>query len=261
VLRKFRIAVLSVILVVVALSTWLADVRINSWNRTVNVAIYPIVADASGQTRDFVRGLAVEDFGEIEQWIKGEAEDYGIRMNSDPVKIWLGPEVNARPPALPQNPGMVDAIVYSLKLRWWASRHDALNTPFKLTPAVRLFVLFHDVAPGVALPHSVGIRKGKIGVIHVFAHRQQARQNAVVIAHELLHTFGATDKYAFETLQPLYPEGYAEPDKTPLLPQREAEIMGGRIPLSAQESVIPAGLGKTRIGAATAREIGLLSAK
>ncbi|GHT92922.1 hypothetical protein FACS1894116_03920 [Betaproteobacteria bacterium] len=259
--RKIRIAVLSLILVVVALSAWLADVRINSWNRTVNVAIYPVAADASAQTRDFVRRLAVEDFGEIEQWFKGEAEGYGVKLSSDLVKIWLGPEVSEPPPVLPRTPGRVDAILYSLKLRWWASRHDALDTPFKLTPAVRLFVLFHDAAPGVVLPHSVGISKGKIGVIHVFAHRQQARQNAVVITHELLHTFGATDKYAFETLQPLFPEGYAEPDKTPLLPQREAEIMGGRIPLSEQDSVIPAGLAKTRIGTATAREIGLMSAK
>ena len=53
------------------------------------------------------------------------------------------------------------------------------------------------------------MRKGKIGVIHVFANAEQAGQNAVIIAHELLHTFGATDKYDFATLQPLYPQGHA----------------------------------------------------
>jgi hypothetical protein len=261
VFRRIRILVLLLILLVVALGAWLADARIQGWNRTVNVAIYPIAADASAGTGGFIRSLKAEDFGEIEDWFKREAGAYGISMGDAPVKIWLGREAREKPPALPRNPGMLDAIVYSLKLRWWASRHDELDTPFKLTPAVRLFVLFHDAAPGVVLPHSVGIQKGKIGVIHVFSQRAQARQNAVIITHELLHTFGASDKYAPDTLQPIYPAGYADPEKKPLLPQIEAEIMAGRIPLTEQQSEIPPNLTLTRIGAATALEIGLRRVK
>jgi len=40
----------------------------------------------------------------------------------------------------------------------------------------------------------------------------------VVIAHELLHTVGATDKYDPATNESSLPEGYAEPDKIPLFP-------------------------------------------
>ena len=79
----------------------------------------------------------------------------------------------------------------------------------------------------------------------------------MVIAHELLHTFGASDKYDPATLQPLWPAGYAEPDSEPRLPQRYAEIMGGRIPLAAGRAEIPDSLADTVIGNATAGEIGL----
>jgi hypothetical protein len=148
---------------------------------------------------------------------------------------------------------MPEAILWSLKMRWWAYRNSNQD---KFNPQVRLFVLFHG--DQTVLPHSVGITQGKIGVIHVFSNPKQARQNAVIIAHELLHTFGATDKYNFATLQPLYPLGYAEPERQPLLPQDKAEIMGGRIPVSHEKSRIPDDLTQTLIGTATAYEIRLL---
>ena len=70
-----------------------------------------------------------------------------------------------------------------------------------------------------------------MGVVHLFATRSQDDQNAIVTAHELLHTFGATDKYAGSGA-PLFPVGYAEPERVPRYPQRYAEIMAGRVPLA-----------------------------
>jgi hypothetical protein len=102
------------------------------------------------------------------------------------------------------------------------------------------------------------LSKGQIGVIHAYASRLQRRQNAVVITHEMLHTFGATDKYDLTTLQPIYPQGYAEPGRNPRLPQALAEIMAGRIPINEQSAEIPVSLADTLIGPATAQEIGFL---
>jgi len=82
--------------------------------------------------------------------------------------------------------------------------------------------------------------------------------NQVVIAHELLHTFGATDKYHPVTNQPLFPDGYAEPKANPPLPQSKAEIMAGRIPVGQTHAEIPRGLEDTVIGAKSAREISWL---
>ncbi|MDR2364845.1 MAG: hypothetical protein LBD68_03195 [Zoogloeaceae bacterium] len=252
--RKIRIFLLLLALLAVAASAWRSNARLRDWARNVDVAIYPLAADASPQTARFLQTLSNDSFDEIETWLEDEARRYGVSQDK-PVRLWLGPQVTEKPPEYPSRaPGMLDAILWSLRLRWWASRHDDIH----IRPHVRLFVFFHAAPPGARLPHSIGLREGKIGVIHVFADARQARQNLVIIAHELLHTFGAADKYDPASLQPLYPHGYAEPERQPLLPQSLAEIMGGRVPVDAQTSRIPENLSETRIGAASAREIGLL---
>ena len=70
-----------------------------------------------------------------------------------------------------------------------------------------------------------------------------------------LHTLGASDKYDRANNQPIYPDGYAEPDKSPLHPQRKAEIMAGRIPVSERKAVMPKSFATSSIGVKTAREI------
>jgi hypothetical protein len=86
-----------------------------------------------------------------------------------------------------------------------------------------------------------------------------ASGNNMVIAHELLHTLAATDKYQPDTGLPRYPDGYAEPARQPLFPQNQAELMGGRIPLAADRAEIPERLSQVVIGPVTAREIGWVS--
>jgi hypothetical protein len=54
---------------------------------------------------------------------------------------------------------------------------------------------------------------------------------------------------------PLYPSGYADPDRKPLYPQAEAEIMAGRRALSAQRFEMPPSLASVVVGPETAREI------
>lgn len=255
--RKLRILILLLILVSVALGTWRANTRLTAWKDTVHVAIYPVAADDSPNTARFISELSSESFDDIGQWLQGESEKYGHSV-LQPVSVQVGPVVDEKPPLAPPRPGAFEAIVWSLKLRWWASQHDRISGP---KPQVRLFVLFHDPDRNSALPHSTGLSKGQLGVIHAYASRQQRRQNNVVITHELLHTFGATDKYDIATLQPVYPQGYAEPGREPRLPQSFAEIMGGRTPIDEQNAEIPAALSDTLIGPETAREIGLLAGK
>jgi hypothetical protein len=100
----------------------------------------------------------------------------------------------------------------------------------------------------------VGLQGGLIGIINAFADKAYVGSNQFVIAHELMHTLGATDKYAANNM-PAHPAGYAEPYRQPLYPQRFAEIMGGRIPLSPQKSRMPESLDEVVVGVATAAEI------
>jgi hypothetical protein len=94
-----------------------------------------------------------------------------------------------------------------------------------------------------------------LGVVHAFAARRAAAPNDVVITHELMHTLGATDKYDPETDAPRFPDGYAEPDRQPLLPQVHAEIMAGRMMISPTTWEMPDSLEAVVMGAQSAREI------
>jgi hypothetical protein len=99
------------------------------------------------------------------------------------------------------------------------------------------------------------MQKGLVGVVHAFADPQMTRTNNVVIAHEILHTLGATDKYDPATLAPLFPIGYAEPDREPRFPQTLTEIMAGRFAVDSRTFEMPDSLDDVRVGAATALEI------
>ncbi len=252
--RKIRILILMLILATVGLGTWRSNSRLTAWEHTIHVAIYPIAGDNSPATAAYISDLNNESFSEIAQWLQQQTEKQGLAI-LQPVALRVAPRLAEMPPLRPSQPGVLDAIWWSLKLRWWASQHDKIDGP---KPHIRLFVLFHDPARNSAVPHSTGLSKGQIGVIHAYASRLQRRQNAVVITHEMLHTFGASDKYDLATQQPIYPQGYAEPGRNPRLPQEMAEIMGGRIPLDEQTAEIPTSLADTLIGPETAAEIGFL---
>jgi hypothetical protein len=137
-------------------------------------------------------------------------------------------------------------------MRYWAWVNGSFNGP---KPHVRVFVLYHDPDRVTRVSHSLGLQKGLIGVVNAFASEAQAAQNDVVIVHELMHTLGATDKYDARTNQPAFPDGYADPQRQPLLPQEYAEIMAGRVPVTEQRADMPRSLEEVLIGAKTAGEI------
>ena len=249
--RRIRITLLLLVLAFVAVDQWLSQRRAADWGRTLHVVIYPIDGDGRPATRAYLAALGSGDYDEIEDFLEREAGRYGID-NPQPVIVDLAPEVDAHPPAIPAPGSIWRAIGWSLEMRYWAWRVDDYAGP---RPDVRLFVSYFDPETTPRIDHSTGLRKGMIGVIKVFASRRLAARNRVVITHELMHTLGATDHYDLASNRPIYPGGYADPDQEPLYPQRRAEIMGGRIPLSPTRSVIPPGLARTVVGVKTAREI------
>jgi len=252
--KAIRISVLLLILFFVSVSTWLTRARSTDWNNSLWVKIYPINADGSVVSRDYIRDLQLSDFGEIEEFIARETGKYG-RSLERPVRMELGQEIREQPPMLGARPNMLDVMLWSLKMRWWASSvTDGQDAP---APDVRIFVRYHQPREQVVLENSVGLQKGMVGIVNAYASRRHAGANAVIIAHEFLHTLGATDKYDPATGLPQFPTGFAEPERQPRFPQRLAEIMGGRIPLADDDAVIPKSLGYVVIGADTAREIRL----
>jgi hypothetical protein len=250
--RRLRIAVLLVILLFVALNTYFDRVYSTDWNIPLRIAAFPINADGSEVTARYIAQQQADAFQRIETFFEQEAKQYGLQMER-PIRLTLAPPLSETPPALDPEGGRLSVLLWSLRMRYWSWRVDAPPGP---APDIKLFVLYHDPAISPSLPHSVGLQKGLLGVVHVFADPGMRGSNDTVIAHELLHTLGATDKYDLHTNQPILPDGYAEPARQPLYPQTFAELMAGRIPVSSTEATQPESLQQVLIGAKTAGEIG-----
>jgi hypothetical protein len=250
--RTLRIALLLVILLAVAGNAWLTGLRTTSWKEPLWVSVYPINADGSAATADYITALDNEQFAPVAEFLAREAQRYGVTLTS-PMQLRLAGEIHERPPAPPPNGERLAVMLWSLQMRYWAWRmqHTVDGPPSD----IQVFVQYFDPERTQRVAHSLGLQKGLIGVVNAFASRRLAGQNNVVIAHELLHTVGATDKYDLSNSRPVYPQGYADPEREPLYPQSRAEIMGGRIPVSEHRAELPMSLDKVIVGPETAAEI------
>jgi hypothetical protein len=255
--KAVRVAILLFILVIVAGVTFLTKHRATSWESTLDVVVYPINADGSDAARAHIAKLRAETFQPIAAFMKTEATRYGITVD-EPVRVSLGPEVKETPPVAPIGGNVLSVMAWSLRLRYWASKNDQ-HDGYK--PNIRLFALYYDPARSHTLQHSLGLEKGMLGVTHVFASNRQTGENNIVLAHEMLHTLGATDKYDFANNLPIYPAGYAEPTREPRYPQAKAELMAGRLPVSASRAEMPEDLSMCMIGEVTARELKWVGSK
>ena len=253
--KVIRITILLVVLFVVSMSTWLTQARSTDWNNSLYVKIYPINADDSVESARYISALEVRHFAGIEDFLAREVERYGHALDR-PVRIRLGQEIGEQPPSLDGETSRFAIMWWSLKMRWWAS--STAGRQDDPAPDVRIFVRYHAPNGHFVLENSVGLQKGMVGIVNAYASRRQRGSNNVIIAHEFLHTLGATDKYDPFDGTPVFPEGYAEPERKPLHPQRKAEIMGGRIAVAEGDAMVPKSLKYAVIGEQTAEEIRLL---
>jgi hypothetical protein len=249
--KRLRVTILLIVLFIVASSTWLDHYRATRWRSPLYVAIYPIAADSSPVTKAYVAALDAGRFQAIDEFFAREGARHRLRLQ-EPVRTRLRPELLELPPQRAPDAGILGTIWWSLKLRYWAARvsghtHDPED--------IRMFVLYHDPALTPTVPHSLGLSKGLIGVVFAFATPRMDGGNDIVIAHELLHTLGATDKYDFATDAPRFPDGYGDPRQVPRYPQRSLELMAGRRMLAADRWEQGEDLNEVVIGNGTAREI------
>ncbi len=252
--KAIRISVLLFVLFFVSVSTFLTQARSTDWDGSLWITIYPINADGSAESSKYISGLKIESFADIEKFISREIRKYGHDLDR-PVRIELGKEIKQQPPALGGEPSAWRVMLWSLKMRWWAN--SAASDQDNPAPDVRMFVRYHAPRDEFRLEDSVGLQKGMVGIVNAFAGHREKNTNNVIIAHEFLHTLGATDKYDPMNGNPYFPDGYGEPDRTPRYPQRYAEIMGGRIAVAEFDAQVPKTLHFAVIGEKTANEINL----
>jgi len=247
-----RIGILLLILVIVAGVTWGDRFRTTSWQDTLWIGVFPVNGDRTAATDAYIGELSPMRFAAIESFFRREAGAFGLPIER-PVRVILFPQVAEPPPALAADAGMPGHMLWSLKARLYAWQQAGGEVA-----DIRVFVLYHDPARTETVPHSLGLQKGLLGVVYAYAGREMDGANNIVIAHEVLHTLGATDKYDPATDLPVYPDGYGEPEAEPRFPQQLAEIMAGRMALSPTQAQMPDSLDEVVVGALTAEEINWL---
>ncbi|ENX40576.1 hypothetical protein [Acinetobacter courvalinii] len=247
--KNIRVAILLVVLLVVAVNAYRDQNQ--DWNQPIHILLHPINADGLATTQQYIQQLQQDDFAEVKQYLEKNSQQY--RGQSSYFMIQIGRELQQVPPKMSEQPSILNNILWSLKFRFYAwEQHQSGDG----SPSLTLYLNYYDPKQSRELKHSTALERGRIGSVNLFASPKQAAQNNVVLVHELLHGFGATDKYNLNNGEPIFPIGYAQADQQPLYPQTEAEIMGGRIPLSEHKSKMPNDLNETVISILTAREVG-----
>ena len=245
-----RILLLLTCLVVVGYTSAHQRVYSRNWNQTLQAVVYPINGDGHLATESYIKSLDSDDFSIINRWGEREAERHDLPLPT-PFNVTLGEQVNKLPPAYPDKPNWVKVLAWGLRFRLWAWRHTPDDGGLT---RVRMFVVYQTGDDHQPLQHSLGMQKGLMGLVFAYSENSQTAQNNIVIAHELLHTVGAADKYNSYG-GPLMTVGYANPTRTPLYPQRNAEIMAGRIPTSTYSSYMAESLRSVIVNSYTASEI------
>lgn len=250
-LGTVRLAILLAVLAFVALGAWLDRRRSTDWDAALRVTVYPLPAEASAAP--YTAGLTEVDFDSIEAFFAEEARRHGVALG-EPVRVRVSRAARGLPPMPPREAGPISVAAWSLHFRWWAWRVVA-SDPLP-PPDVQVFALYHLPDGGAPVPDSLGLSKGLMAIAHLYADPGAAGSNRVVLAHELLHTLGATDKYDRATGQPTVPDGLGDPSQSPRYPQHFGEIMAGRIAASAGAASVPEDLSRMLVGPVTAQEIG-----
>ncbi len=248
-----RILLLLTCLVFVGFTSVHQRVYSRNWNQTLEAVVYPINGDGHLATDRYIQSLDSENFSIINRWGVREAARYDLPMPT-PFNVILGEQIVKQPPVYPNKPNWVKVLVWGLRFRLWAWHHTPDDGGLT---RVRMFVVYQTGEDNSPLQHSLGMQKGLMGLVYAYSLNAQTAQNNIVIAHELLHTVGASDKYN-RYGGPLMTVGYANPSRAPLYPQRNAEIMAGRIPTSASSSYMAESLRSVIVNSYTANEINWL---
>ena len=260
--RRFfyvRVSVLLAILFGVLLWAW-RDVRSrrarNEWDHTLLVAIVlvrvePLDPGTGPALAKEVPALEDQLFAELSRYRPGAPHPFRFELKA--------PVDGSSPPPAPATDGPIALAQYEWALDSYVGEIDKRAGIDPALYDVRIYVaLRRPRHADVTQAEGRSQQGGRVGIVEMEldTDAEGAQLPLVVVAHELMHTLGATDKYDLATGKSLVPLGLAEPDRVPLYPQRFAEIMSRNRPVAAGEEKVPEGFAQVAVGPATAREIG-----
>jgi hypothetical protein len=252
---RIRVAVLLFILFVVVLYA-IRDFRSrrarNEWDHTLAVAVVLIRdgdVDAASVEALRARAPALRD--------RLEAEMQRYRAGPAPFTFRvLGPIAGVSRAPEPQGDGPIDLGKQALALSSWLRDVDpkaGVNPDlFDSRIYVRIKPPTGDAREFV---EGRSEENGRVGFVDVDLDAEMVDIALCVVAHELMHTLGATDRYDAAG-RTLIPDGLGEPERVPLYPQRFFEVMARNRVVAPGHEQPPDTLDQLAVGRITAHEIG-----
>jgi hypothetical protein len=223
------------------------------WQRPLAVAL---VLLADGELEPEALARLQGHVEPLEQQLEDQFARYGGSFR--PIRFQqFGPVPEPRPrPVAPDQPSLWQELTLSLSLRAYARRCDRAagvsDGDFDGKIYLRLSEPHNE---RLSLVEGLGEDGGRIAVTSLELREDSADFGLFVVAHELLHLLGASDRYGPDGLAEL-PDGLGEPELVPQFPQRSVEVMArGRVIEPGLEEP-PSQLAELRVGAKTAAEIG-----
>lgn len=224
------------------------------WERPHRVAVVlvlrpgaPIAADLAVAFRELAPA--------VEAMFAAQRKKYAP-ASAPPVELSVvGPVVEGVAPPSSPEADLWSLLKFNLALDAYA---DALDERLGLDAGVfdvRIYVRLTASSGQSEAAEGLGQQHGRVGVVSTEISKAGVDFAWFVAMHEYLHTRGATDKYGPD-LRALYPQGYAEPNRTPRLPQAGTELMARGRPRSLTEEDLPGPAQTWVIGEWTAAEIG-----
>ncbi|MBL4845036.1 MAG: hypothetical protein JKY65_05895 [Planctomycetes bacterium] len=266
--KRIRVGILLLILLGAGLAylrIWLLENWTPDWDESqlvsVQILVPPNLDSDEQELLDELEAFTlasegVASFTALDDWFLAEQQRYGVDrggvspvvlsvaaarpMESDPIAPPLGDE-----PFLERYQKTNEFLDFYAKHR---TESPATNT---------IYLIFYrrSTHPEFAKIHSVADRRSRSGFVFASLDENGLETAVINISHELLHLFGANDKYENKSCK--FPGGYAEPFRDPRHPQRFAEVMAQGIPNGpGQAETEVSSFGETRIGVQTATEIG-----
>jgi hypothetical protein len=244
------LAALGVVLLWAATDCYQRRAR-TTWRRPLIVALV-LVEREPVEARTM--GLFADRVSALERRLASEYKRHDGRDFTPFSFVVKGPlRVEQAPPKV--EPSALGLLRYSHALWRWTRALDTRAEIERSAYDARIYLVMKPTSPGSpAFVEGEGEYGGRIGVAEVDIEPDRVDFSLFVAVHELMHTLGASDKYD-DSGNALFPDGFAEPAKNPLYPQRGAEIMARDLPLSPVWARPPKTLDELFVGDATAREI------
>lgn len=256
---RVRVGILLFVLFVVILYA-IRDFRSRgarkNWDQTLEVALVVVRVEGTQTVDDAALAALRGRVGALETRLASEMTRY--RAGSPPPFHFsvLGPVTVSSPPPTPSGDGPTDLAKQAIALAGWLRETDPRAGVVSDRYDTRIYLAVRRPrSQDRSVIEGQSEEGGRVGVVEVELDDTMADLTLFVVTHELMHTLGASDKYD-ETGRSRAPDGLAEPNRSPLYPQRFAEVMARNVPVSPSSERVPETIDELAVGALTASEIG-----